>query len=46
MTYQKKFVAKIVSSASFSDVEETHEFTTYIEVAVEIDYMQGYAAGT
>ena len=35
-----------VASASFSDVEETHEFATYINTAVEAGYIKGYADGT
>lgn len=35
-----------VASASFSDVEETHEFATYINAAVDAGYIKGYADGT
>ena len=39
-------IVPVVSAASFSDVEETHEFTTYINAAVDAGYMKGYTDGT
>ena len=35
-----------VASASFSDVSENNEFSTYIDTAVEAGYVKGYADGT
>ena len=39
-------IVPAVSAASFPDVEEKHEFATYIDAAVEAGYIKGYADGT
>ena len=39
-------IVPVVSAASFPDVEEKHEFATYINAAVDAGNIKGYADGT